>query len=244
MDKKLFNKSSNFLKREGFYVILFVCLCIVATVAAVASKNNKIVKAPTPTKVVVKDVPKITDGADLVPDNAIQVKKPTNIEAVKTPEAVASVSKTVGMTGCKLPISGKVVVPYSSENSIMVNSTEKSQSYKKIFGMIIQCNNATTDYVCAVLEGNVDKVIADNFGDGVKVIVNHGNGYKTVYANLDPKALVVKEGQKVKQGDKLGKTGNSSEYYTLQEKYGNYLYLQVLNSKTDEPVNPVTYIKY
>ena len=244
MDKKLFNKSSNFFKREGFYVILFVCLCIVATVAAVTSKNNKIVKAPSPTNVAQKDVSKVNEGPDLMPDNAIQVKKPNNIQVIKTPEAAAQVSKTVGMTGCKLPISGKVAIQYSAENSIMVSSTEKSQSYKKMLGMVIQCTNAKTDYVCAVLEGNVDKVIADNFGDGVKVIVNHGNGYKTVYANLDPKALVVKEGQKVKQGDKLGKTGSSSEYYALQEKYGNYLYLQVLNSKTDEPVNPATYIKY
>ena len=79
MDKKLFNKSSNFLKREGFYVILFVCLCIVATVAAVTSKNNKIVKAPSPTNVAQKDVSKVNEGPDLMPDNAIQVKKPNNI---------------------------------------------------------------------------------------------------------------------------------------------------------------------
>ena len=48
----------------------------------------------------------------------------------------------------------------------------------------------------------------------------------------------------MKLGDKLGKTGNSSSYSTLQEKYGNYLFLQVLNSKTDEAVNPATFIKY
>jgi septal ring factor EnvC (AmiA/AmiB activator) len=246
MDKKLFNKSSNFFKREGFYVILFVCLCIVATVAAVTSKNNKIVKAPSPAKVAQNNIPKITEGADLAPDNAIQVKKPNNIQAVKTPEAVAQVSKTVGMAGSKLPISGKVAVPYSVENSILVNSAEKNQTYKNMLGMVIQCNNAKTDYVCAVLDGKVEKVITGNpGGDGVSVTINHQNGYKTVYANLDPATLtlVVKEGQLVKQGEKLGKTGTSSSYSTLHEKYGNYLYLQVLNSKNEE-VNPATYIKY
>jgi hypothetical protein len=44
MDKKMFNKSSNFFKREGFYVILFICLCIVATVAVVATRNSNHVK--------------------------------------------------------------------------------------------------------------------------------------------------------------------------------------------------------
>ena len=46
MDKRLFDKSSNFFKKEGFYVILFVCLCIVATIAAVTARNNKTVTKP------------------------------------------------------------------------------------------------------------------------------------------------------------------------------------------------------
>ena len=46
MDKKLFNKTLNFFKKEGFYVILFVCLCIVATVAVITAKNNKHINNP------------------------------------------------------------------------------------------------------------------------------------------------------------------------------------------------------
>jgi len=241
MDKKLFNKKSNFFKREGFYVILFVCLCVVATVAAVTARNNSLARASSSTKVAQNQVPKVTKG----PDNSIQVKKNSNIKAIKTPEAVAKVSETVGMIGSKLPISGKVMVPYTIDNSILVNSTANSQDYKNMLGLVIQCNNPKTDYVCAVLGGKVEQVITGNpGGNGVSVTINHQNGYKTVYSNLDPKSLVVKEGQDVKQGDKLGKTGTSSEYYTLQQKYGDYLLLQVLNSKNDEPVNPATYIKY
>ncbi len=41
MDKNANNKTLNFFKKEGFYVILFVCLCIVATVASITANNNK-----------------------------------------------------------------------------------------------------------------------------------------------------------------------------------------------------------
>jgi len=41
MDKKANKKTLNFFKKEGFYVILFVCLWLVATVAAITAKKNK-----------------------------------------------------------------------------------------------------------------------------------------------------------------------------------------------------------
>lgn len=39
--KKFLNKTLNFFKREGFYVVLFVCLCVVATVAVLTARNNR-----------------------------------------------------------------------------------------------------------------------------------------------------------------------------------------------------------
>ena len=41
MDKKANKRTLNFFKKEGFYVILFVCLCVVATVAAITANSNK-----------------------------------------------------------------------------------------------------------------------------------------------------------------------------------------------------------
>ena len=42
MDKN--NKVKDFFRREGFYLVLFICLCIVATVAAFTIKNNSTAK--------------------------------------------------------------------------------------------------------------------------------------------------------------------------------------------------------
>lgn len=37
MDNKSNKSLSNFFKKEGFYLILFICLCIVATVAVITT---------------------------------------------------------------------------------------------------------------------------------------------------------------------------------------------------------------
>ena len=46
MDNK--SKFRQFLKKEGFYVILFVCLCAVATVAVITAGNRKDVATNPP----------------------------------------------------------------------------------------------------------------------------------------------------------------------------------------------------
>lgn len=47
----------------------------------------------------------------------------------------------------------------------------------------------------------------DNTGYGNRVVVDHGNGYKTLYAHLSK--VAVKVGQTVKRGDKLGDMGST-----------------------------------
>ncbi|MCH9743172.1 MAG: M23 family metallopeptidase, partial [Proteobacteria bacterium] len=47
----------------------------------------------------------------------------------------------------------------------------------------------------------------DNSGYGIQVIINHGYGFKTVYAHLS-KALVSR-GQVVGRGDDIGLSGNT-----------------------------------
>ena len=41
MDQNKNTKVKEFFKKEGFYLVLFVCLCVVATASAFAIKNNK-----------------------------------------------------------------------------------------------------------------------------------------------------------------------------------------------------------
>ena len=40
MDQNKKTKMKDFFRKEGFYLALFVCLCVVATAAAFAIRNN------------------------------------------------------------------------------------------------------------------------------------------------------------------------------------------------------------
>ena len=41
MDKNFKNKFKNFFRKEAFYVVLFLCLCIIATVTTISYKISK-----------------------------------------------------------------------------------------------------------------------------------------------------------------------------------------------------------
>ena len=56
--------------------------------------------------------------------------------------------------------------------------------------------------------GTVEKVFDDAFY-GKTIVINHGQGSKTSYSNLDEEVYVT-NGQSIKKGQKIGKIGNTS----------------------------------
>jgi murein DD-endopeptidase MepM/ murein hydrolase activator NlpD len=72
-------------------------------------------------------------------------------------------------------------------------------------GQDISCDPGTV--VHATAEGIVDFSGAAHDGLGIKVEVNHGYGYKTIYGHLSK--VLVKEGKHVKRGDIIALSGNT-----------------------------------
>ena len=89
--------------------------------------------------------------------------------------------------------------------------------------------NLNTDVV-ATGDGVVTKAQYDS-GWGRYIKIDHGYGYETVYAHLWK--INVKKGQKVKRGDKIGKSGNSGR------AAGFHLHYEV--HKNNKPVDPLNY---
>ncbi|WP_055669403.1 M23 family metallopeptidase [Desnuesiella massiliensis] len=246
MDKKIHDKSSNFFKKEGFYVILFVCLCIVATVAAISARNSRDAKSKPPVvenkqsenKEVALESKEETKSNI---DNALQVKKneqdnTANKNSVTVPKDgkdSAAVSKSVDTTFDK-PVEGYLAREYTTETIYCDTlSTWRTKS-----GMDIKADLGKK--VVAVLDGVVEKVDNDKTELGQYVIINHQNGLKSIYANLDEAALV-KQGQKVTKGQQIGKVGKSAGNYS-SEKYGDHLNFKVLKDNVE--VDPSKYVKY
>jgi murein DD-endopeptidase MepM/ murein hydrolase activator NlpD len=84
--------------------------------------------------------------------------------------------------------------------------------------------------VYATGDGTVaQKGVMTGFGDCL--IIDHGNGYRTLYAHLD--AYAVKEGHKVKRGQVIGTVGNTGI------SIGPHLHYEV--HKNGKPMNPINY---
>ena len=56
-------------------------------------------------------------------------------------------------------------------------------------------------------DGKVKKIEKRNRGYGYSVTIDHGYGYETLYAHM--KTILVKKGQKLKKGQKIGTVGNT-----------------------------------
>jgi len=80
-------------------------------------------------------------------------------------------------------------------------------------------------------DGVIEKVDYNRGGFGKYVVVNHGYGYKTIYAHMSKQK--VRRGQKVKRGDVLGLIGNTGL------SSGPHLHYEVV--KDGRKVNPASF---
>lgn len=240
MNKKSFSKLRSFLKKEGFYVSLLVCLCVVATVTAVTSKYSKKVVPQTP--IAEKAQNKVAELPKEQMNNALEVKQSNkNTHKAQNAKKVAKkvnnstpVSKNTNMKFIK-PVEGKVVRQYS-EVPVYWQSTNSSRPH---WGIDIKCEKGKP--IVAVMEGEVESV--EDSQDGKTITILHKeNGLRSIYSNLHPNVFV-KKGQKIKQGFVIAKSGETSVRESF-EKYGkNFLHFAITKNK-NEYVNPLKYVKY
>lgn len=240
MDKKFLNKTLNFFKREGFYVVLFVCLCVVATVAVLTARNNRhidntaVKQSNAVQQQSSKEVAKSSNEPSLNYDNALQVKKDSNSGTVtpKSGESSQGVSNSVN-TSIQKPVEGSIARAYS-EDPVYWDSTA---SYRPNLGYDIKAELGKP--VVAAMDGKVEAVNSAT-QDGVEIVINHQNGLKTVYSNLDSKVKVTK-GQSVTKGTVIGAVGKTT-LRSAYEKYGDHLHFAILKGK--DFVDPAKYLKY
>ena len=95
-------------------------------------------------------------------------------------------------------------------------------------GMDFSAKTGTEIY--ATGNGKISKVRRSKKGYGNYVEINHGYGYKTLYAHMSKS--IVKQGQKVKRGELIGYVGNTGT------SVAPHLHYEVIkNGKKIDPVN-------
>lgn len=263
--KNMFKKSSKLFDKEGFYVVLFVCLCIVAVAAVYISRNN----ADTVKKMTADNTTQIEQKQ---PSNAEQVKedvksnnptvptmqpqnstntsststvnKEVDKQAKKSDSSTEASSKAV-VANLAMPAEGETVKKYDKEN---LQESKTMQQWETHEGIDIAADLGTE--VKAAQNGKVvsvskDDAILQNYksGFGVTVTIDHGNGLRSVYSNLD-NDVKVKEGDTVKKGQTIGVVGDTSVREAVSIE-GSHLHFAVLKKSGKEyvTVNPLEYIK-
>ncbi len=87
--------------------------------------------------------------------------------------------------------------------------------------------------ILAADSGTIVHASWDNSGYGNMVMIDHGNGYRTLYGHLSKFAVVL--GQTVKRGDVLGQMGSTGR------STGTHLHFEIRTSKGN--VNPLSYLR-
>lgn len=85
--------------------------------------------------------------------------------------------------------------------------------------------------VRATADGRVESVTYSGRGLGNRILIDHGYGYKTLYACMEE--LVVRRGQQVKRGEVIGTVGDTGLSVAPHLHYEVHL--------NGEPVNPINY---
>ncbi len=106
-----------------------------------------------------------------------------------------------------------------------------SQGYK-FYHKAIDIANRSGGPIVAADSGVVVKVSMLNYGYGYHIIVDHGNGFMTLYAHLS--VVQVKSGQRVNKGDVVGQMGNTGR------STGTHLHFEIRNGGT--LLNPMNYL--
>ena len=146
------------------------------------------------------------------------------LEAEKAAASVGSVGN-VGSGGSSVSGTGTFVFPVASYVYISSRFGMRvhpiTGQYKSHTGMDIASNQGTATYACD--SGTV--VLAQWYGGyGNCIMIDHGNGYKTLYGHLS--VISVSNGQVVSQGQTIGQVGSPGN------STGPHLHLEVYKDGT------------
>lgn len=126
------------------------------------------------------------------------------------------------------------IIQLTTENSVRfpVESGRITQGYHR-FHRAVDFAEAFGSPVYPVMGGIVESISFQRFGYGNHIIINHGSGFKSLYAHLSK--IIVKEGQEVDKNTVVGLIG-ATGWAT-----GPHLHLEVHDN--GQPFNPLTILK-
>ena len=218
------------MKDEKTKIGLYITACCLAVIAAaVGFSGRKTEKKTVPEKI-----------SETVPQNQEKEPEAEPVKGVEKPKIVDDTPKTEAKSTGKekkaaeihftRPVSGKVLEEFS-DNTLIYN--EALKDWRTHDGVDLEAEVGAQ--VLASSNGVVEKVYDSNMGKCV--VLDHQNGYKTVYANLDDN-ITIKEDDEVAEGDVIGLIGDTA----LGDATGlPHLHFEII--KDGKNVNPADFLE-
>lgn len=129
------------------------------------------------------------------------------------------------------PVDGEIVRNFAVDSLVYSDTLQEWTTHT---GIDIKADKTT---VVKSAEAGIVKTIKNDPRYGLTVIVEHENGFQTVYSNLLTSEFVV-EGEKVEKGQSLGTVGNTAAFEIADEPH---LHFEIL--KDSVQVDPNIYLK-
>lgn len=236
-------------EKRGFYIALFSLMVLVGFSVMARRMQKNIADADSTfdaeawrqavaeSKIETPDA--ISDGADDNTDDNFAASEPhgisyADVAAENTaPEAIAVSADfdEVEAFSLKMPCVGKISAECSLDDLVYCKATDDWRTHN---GLDISA--AEGDSVKAAAEGVVSQVYEDELL-GVTVVIDHQNGYKTLYANLQSSGFI-NAGTEVGVGDIIGGVGKAG---ALENDAEPHLHFELFHD--DEYLNPSEYLK-
>lgn len=164
----------------------------------------------------------------VTPTNTTTAKADIDNNTEKNEEKANSVEVELSF---ERPVEGDIIRDFAIDSLIY---SETLQEWVTHTGIDIKADKTT---VVKSAEAGTVKTIKNDPRYGLTIIVEHANGFITVYSNLLTSEFVV-EGEKVEKGQSLGTVGNTAAFEIADEPH---LHFEIL--KDSVQVNPNIYLK-
>ena len=210
------------LEKNGLYIAICCCAVIIAAIGYVGNREGNInnmekydIVNNNASDVVDNEYPYddqneylsddivLNEGkTEVIDGNTTKSNSINETDSFKEPEVAASKTAKIEELVFAMPVEGNVVVEFS-EDELIYNET--LSDWRTHNGIDISCDKDAAVYSSA--NGKVVDIYDDALGKNV--VIEHINGYKSVYANLSEQ-IEVSVGDEVKSGGIIGKVGQSA----------------------------------
>ena len=250
--KSLWGKTEKFLAGKGFYIVLLACAAVIGVSAWVMLSAGKNLSDPEPSTTVSQTVqprqsdavqtqtvpetvtPKAPEVAVIAPaeQQETELEKLQRQEDESEPQPVQETDAEPEQPPAAFvwPVAGETVKGYT-DDELVYNKT--MADWRVPPAMDLAADLGTK--VLAAATGTVEQIFEDDLY-GTTVIIDHGGGLKSVYANLAA-SPAVSAGDSVAMGAVIGAVGDTALGETVEVSH-----LHFAMECDGVPVNPEDYL--